>query len=302
MSSIVVGWDGTPGGRDALALADLLAAGLGARLVIAHVYPVTTPASSGFDTRLADVADAGLAAIDLDPLVTASVDTLSIAADTPARGLREVAEAERAALIVVGTTARGRIGRVLVGSVARRLLHGSPCAIAVAPRGLAQHELHTGVVAAAFDLSPESQRAVDQAAAIASALGASVRIIAIEPVSARHFDDLDVDAGFAGAGATPSARLQAGVSRVRAGLPARLRAEGRLLKGDPVETLIEEAGAGVDLLVMGSRGHGALGRVFAGSVSAAVLEAAPCPVIVVPRQAQTPRRAPAVTALEPRSG
>ena len=42
-----------------------------------------------------------------------------------------------AGLIVVGSTHTGRAGRVLPGSTAERLLHGSPCPVAVAPKGYA---------------------------------------------------------------------------------------------------------------------------------------------------------------------
>ena len=40
-----------------------------------------------------------------------------------------------AGLIVVGSTGRGRAGRVLTGSTAERLLHGAPCPVALAPHG-----------------------------------------------------------------------------------------------------------------------------------------------------------------------
>ena len=38
-------------------------------------------------------------------------------------------------MIVIGSTHRGGIGRVLPGSVGERLLHGAPCAVMVAPAG-----------------------------------------------------------------------------------------------------------------------------------------------------------------------
>ena len=274
MDTVVAGWDGAPGGRDALALADVIAAARGSRLVIAHVHPAEAPV-----------------AIDLGQLSTTAVDQRSIAADSAAAGLREVAEAEGADLIVVGTTPRGRLDRVLAG-VTRELLHGSTCAIAVAPHGLARRSFRPRVVGAAFDLSPESHQAVAEAARTAAALGATVHIVAVEPRAARHFADANAGGDFAGPAATPFARLQAALTRERGALPARLHAEGRLLKGNPSEELIEEAGRGIDILVMGSRGHGALGRVFAGSVSTAVVDAAPCPVMVVPRQAHEAGRRP----------
>jgi Universal stress protein family len=48
---------------------------------------------------------------------------------------------------------------------------------------------------------------------------------------------------------------------------------------------------GVDLLVMGSRGHGPLGSVLLGSTATDVIAAAPSPVVVVPRPAAAGRAA-----------
>jgi nucleotide-binding universal stress UspA family protein len=59
--------------------------------------------------------------------------------------------------------------------------------------------------------------------------------------------------------------------------------------------LLKEAQLGVDLLVMGSRGHGPLGRVLLGGVSARVIRSAPCPVLVLARGASGSSR-PAATA------
>ena len=42
---------------------------------------------------------------------------------------------------------------------------------------------------------------------------------------------------------------------------------------------------GIDLMLVGSRGYGPMGRVLLGSVSSQLMHAAPCPVIVVPRGA-----------------
>ena len=52
--------------------------------------------------------------------------------------------------------------------------------------------------------------------------------------------------------------------------------------GDPGETICHLAGhLGVDVLVIGSHGHGWIQRVLLGSVSHYVMQHAPCPVLMV---------------------
>ncbi len=52
--------------------------------------------------------------------------------------------------------------------------------------------------------------------------------------------------------------------------------------GEPGPSLVEAAEAeGAGLIVVGSHGRGALGRLFLGSVSEYVVRHAPCPVLVV---------------------
>jgi nucleotide-binding universal stress UspA family protein len=55
------------------------------------------------------------------------------------------------------------------------------------------------------------------------------------------------------------------------------------LHGDPARALAEEAGKGIDLMVLGSRGYGPVGRVLLGGVSTALVRMAPCSLLIVPR-------------------
>ena len=70
--------------------------------------------------------------------------------------------------------------------------------------------------------------------------------------------------------------------------PGAVRAAGTLLHGDPAAALADEAEKGVDLMVLGSRGYGPIGRVLAGGVSLALVRTAPCPLLVIPRGAAAP--------------
>jgi nucleotide-binding universal stress UspA family protein len=80
-----------------------------------------------------------------------------------------------------------------------------------------------------------------------------------------------------------AARLR--LEEVASGLPAELRTQTVLVRGEAATQLIERAGI-LSLLVMGSRGYGPFRRALLGSVSAPVLRAAPCPVLVVPRMTE----------------
>ena len=63
---------------------------------------------------------------------------------------------------------------------------------------------------------------------------------------------------------------------------AGVEARAQLLRGDPVDEIVAYADTiDADLIVVGSRGHGALSSALLGSVSRGVLREARRPVLVV---------------------
>lgn len=76
--------------------------------------------------------------------------------------------------------------------------------------------------------------------------------------------------------------LRAVVERARERLAALpVVVETSLVRGRPSTVILDEAlSSGVDLIVLGSRGHGAWETMLLGSVSAEVVSHAPCPVLV----------------------
>jgi nucleotide-binding universal stress UspA family protein len=84
-----------------------------------------------------------------------------------------------------------------------------------------------------------------------------------------------------------SAEHTAGLAR--RGLAKRWpSAETRVVEAPPVDAIVGEATRiAADVVVVGWRGHGAVRRLLAGSVSRGVVKRAPCPVLVVGR---APRR------------
>jgi nucleotide-binding universal stress UspA family protein len=269
---IIVGLDESERGRDALRLGELFARTAGASLSVVRVSEGTGAEET---ERLSAEVDAVLGELVVE------AEPLPLAGGSPARALHELAATRPGVgLIVLGSTHRAGFGRVLPGSVARRLLHGAPCAIAVAPRGYVADELR--VIEVGYDASAEAEAALETAAALGELAKATLRVIAVDspPTTGAAVST----PGTTGAARVPAAvdlqaELHAGVSR----LPAKLRALPVFERGDPARVLLARAEEGVDLMVVGSRGYGPLGVVLLGSVSVAVIENATCPVLVTPR-------------------
>ncbi len=285
---LIVGYDGSDQAEDALAFARMLAGALGATLTLVEVMPylpLLSEISIVPPTTLAAQRD--LTGERLERLARSlDVEAEAVESNSPARGLHGVAEQLKADLIVVGSSHRGRIGRVLAGSVGRSLLNGSPCAVAVAPRGYRRHpDYAPRSIGVGFDASPEAKNALDGAAALALGTGASLRAVLVVP---------PVNYGYGPVWAVAGPDLQRmrveqaqeHLEAALASLPERLNAEGRVVEGSPVSALVEEAERGLDLLVLGSRGYGRVRGVLLGSVAAELIGTAPCPVVVVPRGAQ----------------
>ena len=204
------------------------------------------------------------------------------------RALHELARDEEAGLIVVGSTARGPVMRVLPGSTAERLLHGASCAVALAPHGYVRTPLES--IAVGFVDSPEGHAALVAAHVLAARAGLRLRVIAALHPSG------GLDAATA-AGTPPlrgialegrhRQRVEDALNRALAALAAGVEVEPEIHVDDPAEVLLRVS-EHVDLLVCGSRGYGPLRSVLLGGVSRRLVDGAHCPVLVLPRMARRP--------------
>jgi nucleotide-binding universal stress UspA family protein len=278
---IVVGVDGTGSGQDAVALAVRLAQATGDPLIVACVYPEGRRSGAAADVR-GPAAKALEAARALAEEATAEYRT--VPSGSPARGLAELAEEEDAAMVVVGSHHSGAFGRVASGGTAERLLHGSGCPVAVAPRGYRQRvsdKLRR--IGVAFVDTPDGHEAVRHAADLTAR---SVLPLTLFSVVSVHPNWLVPEAVRPEAETIPievRKDYQEALDRALAGLPDGVQATGELLYGEVVDELSMVGERGVDLLVCGSRGYGPVRRVLLGTVSSALVRQASVPVLVVPR-------------------
>lgn len=282
--TIVVGVDGRDGGRDALSLAARLALVAGGELVAVRVLPFDYYASRAGAppyTALAErdarrEVEADLEAAGLQASVRVVGDT------SPARALHRIAEREHADLIVVGSTHHSRAGRIFAGDDAVAAMHGSPCPVAVAPRGLARRDWSAVErIGVGFDGGPEARQAFALAVALARDCGASlsVRSVVTPPVEYADFSPYDDDWT-----ERALAAAKADLAELVAGVAVTTTSEAT--SGMPVAELVDLSER-VDLLVLGSRAWGPLRRIMLGSVSASLTREARCPVLVLPRGAAT---------------
>lgn len=284
---IVVGIDGTPRSRDALVLAGKLA-DPGQRLLLTHVHDYsrlsTLLANGEYERLVRDVADATFAAVQETLADGVERELRLVSDDSPAAGLQALADTTGASTIVVGSSHRSGLGRVLAGSVTESVLAGATVPVAVAPGEYSEADGELRTVGCGFDGSPESRAALEWAADLVRRRGGQLTALAVHsPVA---FGGLTTGAatGFRTANEALCAELGAQLSEAVSALGADTAADGRLLEGDAAGKLIE-ASAELDLLVLGSREYGPIRRVLLGSVSRALVRSARCPLVVLPRGA-----------------
>ena len=283
---LIAGYDGSDHAVDGLALAELLSDVTGAELLVTAVVPREFPYAPGTPER-----EEALRARAQDMLVEAvaendRVQSRVVAARAAAQGHQELAESEEADALIVGSSHRGPIGRVLAGSVAERLLHGSPCPVAVAPAGYRERpDRRLGVVGCAFDGSDEAQLAARHAAHLAHRAGARLRLLAVLEPALIFGGEVPAAYSLGELAASERERLVRALEEEAAAIAPDVEVEHEVLEGSAVETLGAAAQDGVDLLTVGSRAYGPVRRVLLGGVSSGLVRSSPVPVLVVPRGA-----------------
>ena len=274
---IVVGVDEHEGGRDAIALAKNLLAPDG-EITLAHVLahdghgyrgPSAAYEASGWASAaelLEKVRDDARVEAHLRWHVSGSVG----------RGLHEICELIGADLLTVGSSRPGLLGRVLLGNDTQAALDGAPCAIAIAPANYSREPVAMREIGVGYNGTPESEHALELARRLAAGTGA--RLSAFEAVSlstsrfeARLFRLSDA--------------VDTLVKEARERLTALAGVEAHAAYGDAAEELALYS-ASLDLLVVGSRGYGPLGRMMHGSTSRKLTRMARCPLLVLPRSAR----------------
>lgn len=281
----VVGLDGSDCATNALEWAARNIDGRGSSLElvtawqtpVAGAYPMSSPVTVVIDdTEIHDAAahDVAEVAADFGQRLSLPV-TASVGHGGPAQVLLEASES--AALLVIGSRGRGGFARLLLGSTSTQCATHASVPTIVVPGDAEPAAVETVMVGC--DGSPNSMEALRWAIDFAPPGGTVV--------VAWVWDATPLAVGadaffFPDASDLAAERFHHLVDTV-AGL-ARSRdvsLEREFVRGTPRSALAAQA-ENADLVVVGARGHGAVGAALLGSVSTWLLHHVHRPTVVVP--------------------
>jgi nucleotide-binding universal stress UspA family protein len=204
----------------------------------------------------------------------------------PVGAILDRAGAWGADLIVMGTHGRTGLERLVVGSVTEKVLRQAPCPVLTVPRRVVtpRSGLRLGRILCPVDFSRASLRAMDYAAAFASAGGPGVFLLHVidlvgEAPGIREDDVIDPP-DFRG-----ELRAEAR-DRLKAAVPADIRARCSITEmvamGTPHEEILRVARReGCELIVLGVPSRGTADLLVFGSTTQRVVREAECPVLTI---------------------
>jgi nucleotide-binding universal stress UspA family protein len=293
--SVVVGYTPSKGGRGSLDLGLQLAHALDEDLVVVTVVPRqwSTPSMARVDAEFGEYARQVGEESERQAREYLSETTVNVATGyrvVPGRSIANalvgVVEEVGASVLVLGSSADGQVGRVVVGSTADKLLHASPVPLAISPREF-RSTAADGVtkVTAAFSDSESSARVVGRIRAVAERFGVPLRVASFgvrgatmyPPLGGVTAEDSVLSTWAEQAKAAQEELVATGVVPETA---ERVIATGATW-GDTLASIPWEPG---EVLALGSSSMGPVARVFLGSRATKLIRHSPVPVIVLPHE------------------
>ena len=275
-----------------------------ARLTVLHVVPsfepITMPSAEAaypmqviFPVSREEVL-AGMRKV-IDSTGAGSIDvTLVAEAGDAASTIVDQSVATPADLVIMGTHGRSGFERLLIGSVAEKVVRKAPCPVLLVPPHVtakAPTEVTFKNILCPVDFSPSALQALGFALDLARQADGAVKVLYAlewlaeeEPLVSAHFNVPEYRQHLIEDARQRLQALVAGESQTWTSIE-RVVVLGRAYR----EILRAAADSPTDLIVMGAQGRGGLSLTLFGSTTQQVVRAATCPVLTV-RGAQAPER------------
>ena len=189
-------------------------------------------------------------------------------------------------LIVMGTHGRSGFDRLILGSVAEKVLRRAPCPVLIVPPrvGMSTPPVGLSRILCCVDFSPASLRALDEATALAAAEGPGVTVLhAVELLAdgSGMRDEL-----LFGTEHIREDLRRAALERLTDAIPAALRARCRITEkvtsGKAWKEILRVAAEEeTDLIVLGVTGRMTADLMLFGSTTQHVVRQSTCPVLTI---------------------
>ncbi|WDG17407.1 universal stress protein [Microbacterium sp. Clip185] len=281
---VVVGYTATDAGADALALGARIAVATGSVLEIVMVLPgersVITPPDAGYDRHVRERAREWLARASETLKDTVAHGRHVRYGESFAEGLIAAAAEFGAGMIVVGAANGGLRGRHRLGTVANELMHSSDVPVVLAPEGAREVAASVGIqrVTAAIGTRPGGDVLLAEAASLATASGAPLRLLSLATV------DLPAGVDTGVIRLTEATHAETVLAQARASLGEGSVADVVSAQGADIEDAVSQIEwLPGEIAMVGSSRLAQPRRLFLGSTAAKMLHVLPVPMIVVPR-------------------
>jgi nucleotide-binding universal stress UspA family protein len=208
--------------------------------------------------------------------------------DAPAKALLKRAEKWKPDLLVVGSHGWTALGRLLLGSVAEKVLSHAHGNVRIARRSASRSggKARAPRLLIGYDGSKHANAVIEQVAARAWPEGTQARLVAAADLQMR-VDEILRPLSKPAKGKTvhpsPWPWIEKKIEKASAKLAKLgIKTESIVLQGDPRKAILAEAKSfRADCIFVGSRGLAGVERFLLGSASSAVCAHAPCTVEVI---------------------
>jgi nucleotide-binding universal stress UspA family protein len=293
-TAILVPLDGSPSAEAALPYAVALASAMGEELCL---FAVAERPDFGRLTGQNDLADDVLRVrheglrLYLDevaarPALAALTSRRQIATGNPVDEILSAAADPSISLTAMATHGRGGVTRLLLGSVADKVMRlntGPTLVVRSSDPPAPAHDIRIERIMVPLDGSPLAEAALAPAARYARALDAKILLVrSVQPLDALVLSDGNyVD--YSDADKAQDRAALAYLSAARARLGTEVASELLVVEQSPLQLPQYALDAGVDLVVMTTRGNGGMKRLALGSVADRMARLGPS-VLLVPAQ------------------
>ena len=274
--------------RRALDHAAALADWYEARLTVLNVFPVMPVLDVPplvLDDKTRDELTGELRRFTAALPATVPLELCVGQADLIHEGIRQQASSGGVDLLVIGSHGRSGVKRLLLGSVAERVIHHAPCPTMVVPARahdvVPEGPVRYRTILCPVDFSEHSIRALEYAVNLAEEGDAELRVLHVVSVPG---DLKELEPSFENLrGKIEADRLRRLDDLVPADAASYCTVQTAIGHGTVHQEILAAATQQpADLIVMGAQGRSGLDTAILGSNTARVARGAVCPVLVVP--------------------